>query len=77
MCVTEGEYIMGFIDFVFLSITGVIFLINLLLLILSLKSADDEVERKRYKKTYVPVITLCVIAFILYVAVVSIGNIVI
>ena len=66
---------MGFIDFVILSITGFIFVITLLLLIFSLKSTSDEVMRKRYKRTYVPVITLCVIAFMLYAAVISIGNI--
>lgn len=65
---------MGFIDFVILSITGFIFTTTLLLLIFSLKSTKDDVMRKRYKRTYVPVITSCVIVITLYVAVLSIGN---
>lgn len=67
---------MGFIDFVILSITGAIFLINILLLIIGLKSTNDEVRRRQYKKLYVPIITMCVIVLVLYVTVVSIGNIV-
>lgn len=66
---------MGPIDFLILSIIGIIFVITMLLLVFSLKSTKDEVMRKRYKRTYVPVITLCVIAITLYVAVISIGNI--
>lgn len=66
---------MGFIDFIVLSITGTIFVITLLLLIFSLKSTNDEVRQRQYKKLYAPIITLCVIVFVLYVAVVSIGNI--
>lgn len=65
---------MGFIDFVILSITGIVFITALLLLFLSLKSTKDSVMRKRYKRLYVPVITLCVIVITLYVAVLSIGN---
>ncbi|TBV85406.1 hypothetical protein [Lysinibacillus sp. OL1] len=65
---------MGIIDFVILSITGIVFTTTLLLLIFSLKSTKEEVKRKRYKRTYVPVITLCVIVITLYVAVLSIGN---
>lgn len=65
---------MGFLDFLILGSTGFIFVITLLLLIFSLKSTDDEAQQKHYKKTYVPVITLCVMVFTLYVAVVSIGN---
>ena len=66
---------MGPIDFLILSIIGITFVITLLLLVFSLKSTKDQVMRKRYKRTYVPVITLCVIAITLYVAVISIGNI--
>lgn len=66
---------MGPIDFLILSIIGITFVTTLLLLVFSLKSTKDEVMRKRYKRTYVPVITLCVIAITLYVAVISIGNI--
>lgn len=65
---------MGFIDFVILSITGIVFITALLLLYFSLKSTKDDVMRKRYKRLYVPVITLCVIVITLYVAVLSIGN---
>jgi len=65
---------MGVIDFVILSITVIVFTTTLLLLIFSLKSTKDDVKRKRYKRTYVPVITLCVIVITLYVAVLSIGN---
>lgn len=74
MCSNGREYIMGIIDFVILSSTGVIFVINLLLLIFSLKSTNDAVMRRRHKKTYMPVITLCVIVFTLYVFVVNIVN---
>lgn len=65
---------MGFIDFVILSITAIILITALLLLFFSLKSTKDNVMRKDYKRTYVPLITLCVIVITLYVAVLSIGN---
>ena len=49
--------------------TGFIFVITLFLLILRLKSTDDEVMRRRYMKNYAPVIILCIIVFTLYIAV--------
>lgn len=68
---------MGFLDVLILGSTGAIFLISLFLLVYSLKSTDDEVKQSSYKRTYMPVITLCLMLFILYVMVVKLGNLVI
>lgn len=68
---------MGFLDILILGSTGLIFLISLILLIFSLRSTTDEVRRMSYKKTYVPVISVCLMVFICYVFILSIGSIVI
>lgn len=67
---------MGLLDYFILGSTGSIFLISLFLLIFSLKSTDDKVKQRTYKKTYVPVITFCLIVFVLDISIVTLGNLV-
>lgn len=65
---------MGGLDFLILGITSFIFSITLFLLLFSLKNENDKVKRDSYKRTYIPVITLCIITFLLYFSIISISR---
>lgn len=67
---------MGFLDILILGIIGFIFIISLFLLIFSLKSTDDEVKQHSFRRTYIPVIALCVMVFVAYLMVLNLGSLV-
>lgn len=68
---------MGFLDYLILGNTGSIFVITSLLLLISLKSTDDPVKQNSYKRTYLPMITLCIMVFGVYIAILNIGKLII
>lgn len=68
---------MGFLDFLILGVTGFILIISLFLLILSLRTTEDKIRKQSYKKTYIPVITLCVMVLVAYAVVVRLGSLLI
>ena len=66
---------MGVLDFFLLGTTIPILLISLFLLIFSLKSTEDEVKQRSYRRTYMPIITLSTMVLISYVMLLTIGDI--
>lgn len=65
---------MGFLDFLYLGFFGTVFIVTLTILIFSLKSTEEEVKKKSYKKTYMPFLVGSVVMLIIYLPIVSIGN---
>lgn len=66
---------MGLFDYSYLSFFGVTLVISSILLFISLRSTEDEKKKSNYKKTYTPFITLSIAMLILYVGILSIGNV--
>lgn len=65
---------MGFLDALILVPNLLILLVTSILLILSLRSTDDDNEKRKYLKTYTPAISLSILLLILYIGVISISN---
>lgn len=67
---------MGFLDFIILGGTGTIFTVTLIAFLFSMSSTDEPILKKAKMNTYVPILTMCSIVFILYVFAVSISKMV-
>lgn len=65
---------MGFIDVVILVPTLSILLITTLLLVFSIRSTEDEKAKLKYRRIYLPVITLSSLVLILYFGIINISN---
>ncbi len=60
---------MGFLDYVILIPTLLILLPTIILMVVSIRSTNEDIEKRKYKKNYMPIITMCLLVLFMLFAV--------